>query len=93
LLILFILNLLYYFITFHRNAFKTRHKSDLLKGSLMLLCCIALQYIDVSRLYHFVRGQNIVKLYLIYNLMEVRLKKKKKKKKINILQIILIIYI
>jgi len=59
----------------------------------MLLCCIALQYIDVSRLYHFVRGQNIVKLYLIYNLMEVRLKKKKKKKKINILQIILIIYI
>jgi len=37
----------------------------------MLFCCIALQYIDVSRLYHFVRGQNIVKLYLIYNLMEV----------------------
>jgi len=36
----------------------------------MLFCCIALQYIDVSRLYHFVRGQNIVKLYLIYNLME-----------------------
>jgi len=55
---------------FVKNAFKTRHKSDLLKGSLMLLCCIALQYIDVSRLYHFVRGQNIVKLYLIYNLME-----------------------
>jgi len=55
---------------FIKNAFKTRHKSDILKGLLMLFCCIALQYIDVSRLYHFVRGQNIVKLYLIYNLME-----------------------
>ncbi|ORX45808.1 DUF747-domain-containing protein [Piromyces finnis] len=55
---------------FVKNAFKTRHKSDILKGLLMLFCCIALQYIDVSRLYHFVRGQNIVKLYLIYNLME-----------------------
>ncbi|ORX82885.1 DUF747-domain-containing protein [Anaeromyces robustus] len=55
---------------FVKETFKTRHKSDILKGLLILFCCIALQYIDVSRLYHFVRGQNIVKLYLIYNLME-----------------------
>ncbi|KAL6631571.1 DUF747-domain-containing protein [Neocallimastix californiae] len=55
---------------FVKDAFKLRHKSDILKCLLILFCCIFLQYIDVSRLYHFVRGQNIVKLYLIYNLME-----------------------
>jgi uncharacterized membrane protein len=55
---------------FVKGAFKLRHKSDLLKCLLILFCCIFLQYIDVSRLYHFIRGQNIVKLYLIYNLME-----------------------
>jgi len=55
---------------FVKENFKTRHKSDILKGLLIFFCCISMQYIDVSRLYHFVRGQNIVKLYLIYNLME-----------------------
>ena len=46
---------------------------DLLKGLLIVLACIALQRIDASRMYHSIRGQAAIKLYVIYNVLEVKL--------------------
>ncbi|QDS72342.1 hypothetical protein FKW77_007944 [Venturia effusa] len=47
------------------------HKSDLLKGLLIVLSCLLLMQLDPSRMYHNVRGQSAMKLYVIYNVLEV----------------------
>lgn len=47
------------------------HKSDLLKGLLILLSCLLLMQLDPSRMYHNIRGQSAMKLYVIYNVLEV----------------------
>ncbi|KAE9973903.1 hypothetical protein BLS_003379 [Venturia inaequalis] len=47
------------------------HKSDLLKGLLILLSCFLLMQLDPSRMYHNIRGQSAMKLYVIYNVLEV----------------------
>ncbi|KAI8052197.1 eukaryotic membrane protein family-domain-containing protein [Syncephalis plumigaleata] len=50
---------------------KAAHKVDLIKALLVSICCIALQLIDASQLYHGVRGQSLIKLYVIYNMLEI----------------------
>ena len=47
------------------------HKADILKGLLILISCIILMYFDASRMYHGIRGQAAIKLYVIYNVLEV----------------------
>jgi hypothetical protein len=47
------------------------HKADLLKGLLVIMSSIMLMKLDPSRIYHNVRGQAAVKLYVIYNALEV----------------------
>ncbi|KAL2870446.1 TAPT1 family protein [Aspergillus lucknowensis] len=46
-------------------------KADILKGLLMIVTCIVLMYFDASRMYHWIRGQAAIKLYVIYNVLEV----------------------
>lgn len=48
------------------------HKADILKGLLVLASCIILMRFDASRMYHGIRGQAAIKLYVIYNVLEVR---------------------
>ncbi|CAK7235299.1 hypothetical protein SBRCBS47491_009246 [Sporothrix bragantina] len=47
------------------------HKADLLQGAVILCSSLALMNLDASRMYHFIRAQSAVKLYVIYNLVEV----------------------
>ncbi|KAH8666917.1 eukaryotic membrane protein family-domain-containing protein [Xylariales sp. PMI_506] len=47
------------------------HKADLLQGAVIICSSLALMTIDASRMYHFIRAQSAVKLYVIYNLLEV----------------------
>lgn len=47
------------------------HKADLLQGAVILCSALALMNLDASRMYHFIRAQSAVKLYVIYNLVEV----------------------
>ncbi len=47
------------------------HKADLLQGAVIVCSSIALMNLDASRMYHFIRAQSAVKLYVIYNLVEV----------------------
>ncbi|KAL9127128.1 MAG: hypothetical protein Q9217_003936 [Psora testacea] len=53
------------------SALSPDHKADILKGLLILLSCIILMYFDASRMYHGIRGQAAIKLYVIYNVLEV----------------------
>ena len=47
------------------------HRADILKGLLILSSCVILMYFDASRMYHGIRGQAAIKLYVIYNVLEV----------------------
>ena len=53
------------------SALLPDHKADILKGLLILLSSSILMYFDASRMYHGIRGQAAIKLYVIYNVLEV----------------------
>ena len=53
------------------SALLADHKADLLKGLVVLFSCLILMRFDASRMYHGIRGQAAIKLYVIYNVLEV----------------------
>lgn len=53
------------------SALEPDDKADILKGFLMICTCVILSSLDASRMYHWIRGQNAIKLYVIYNVLEV----------------------
>lgn len=55
------------------SALLPDHKADILKGLLIVISCTILMYFDASRMYHGIRGQAAIKLYVIYNVLEVSL--------------------
>jgi hypothetical protein len=42
-----------------------------LRAVMCLICFLVLQFTDASVLYHFIRGQAALKLYVIFNVLEV----------------------
>ncbi|KAK6436455.1 hypothetical protein LTR95_007350 [Oleoguttula sp. CCFEE 5521] len=53
------------------SALLPNHKADLLQGALIIISCLILLRFDASRMYHSIRGQAAIKLYVIYNVLEV----------------------
>lgn len=53
------------------SSLRPDHKADILKGLLIIISCTILTYFDASRMYHGIRGQAAIKLYVIYNVLEV----------------------
>jgi len=53
------------------SALTSSHKADLLKGLLIILSCLLMMRFDPSRMYHNIRGQAAIKLYVIFNVLEV----------------------
>lgn len=53
------------------STLSSYHKADLLQGAVIICSCIILLRLDASRMYHGIRGQSAIKLYVIYNLLEV----------------------
>lgn len=53
------------------SALLPSHKADILKGLLVIMSCAILMRFDPSRMYHGIRGQSAIKLYVIYNVLEV----------------------
>ncbi|TWW55363.1 Transmembrane anterior posterior transformation protein 1 -like protein [Takifugu flavidus] len=47
------------------------HVCDILKASILVLSFSMTHYLDYSMMYHLIRGQSIIKLYIIYNMLEV----------------------
>jgi hypothetical protein len=55
-----------------RRHLHSSHKCDLLKTALIVLSCTILSRItDASKMYHSVRGQDVVKLSVIFNVLEI----------------------
>ncbi|KAI8346050.1 eukaryotic membrane protein family-domain-containing protein, partial [Mortierella sp. GBAus27b] len=54
-----------------RIRLKSSQKCDLIKITLVVVACTILQSVDASRTYHFIRGQNAMKLYAIFNCLEI----------------------
>ncbi|GJJ69204.1 transmembrane anterior posterior transformation protein 1 [Entomortierella parvispora] len=54
-----------------RVRLKSSQKCDLIKVTLVVVACTILQSVDASRTYHFIRGQNAMKLYAIFNCLEI----------------------
>ncbi|XP_072352525.1 transmembrane anterior posterior transformation protein 1 homolog isoform X1 [Scyliorhinus torazame] len=44
---------------------------DILKAVIMIICFVMMHYVDYSMMYHLIRGQSVIKLYIIYNMLEV----------------------
>ena len=44
---------------------------DLLKGSIWMFCTLLMLTVDTSRIYHIIKSQSIIKLYIFYNMLEV----------------------
>lgn len=53
------------------SSLTSYHKADLLQGAVLICSAIALSKLDASRMYHFIRAQSSMKLYVIYNILEV----------------------
>lgn len=69
-----ILIALYFFVHWvfgYSSKLSECHKADLLKGLLIICSSTLLQNVDASRLYHSIRGQAIIKLYVIFNALEI----------------------
>lgn len=54
-----------------QRALTPFQKVDLIKGLLIFVACVALDQVDASQLYHLIRGQTILKLYVIFNVLEI----------------------
>jgi len=44
---------------------------DLLKGIVVMGCWVATWKVDTSMMYHLVKSQSVIKLYIFYNMLEV----------------------
>ncbi|GMS78931.1 hypothetical protein PENTCL1PPCAC_1106 [Pristionchus entomophagus] len=44
---------------------------DLLKVGIIVSCSFVMQFVDTSMVYHMVRSQAVIKLYMFYNMLEV----------------------
>lgn len=73
------LRVLRHLVRLARNVFWWRkpvvllpqQRSDLIKAAIIILVSRMLQEIDTSVVYHTVRGQSVVKLYVIFNVLEI----------------------
>ncbi|KAF8246746.1 DUF747-domain-containing protein, partial [Wilcoxina mikolae CBS 423.85] len=46
------------------------HKADILRGMILFTSCWFLMRFDASKMYHSIRGQSGIKLYVIYNMLD-----------------------
>lgn len=44
---------------------------DLLKSSIIIACSAMMFYIDTNMMYHLIKSQSVIKLYIFYNMLEV----------------------
>ncbi|XP_067615804.1 protein TAPT1 homolog [Eurosta solidaginis] len=44
---------------------------DLLKGTIWIACTLLMLSVDTNRVYHIIKSQSIIKLYIFYNMIEV----------------------
>lgn len=55
----------------YRRPITQLEKSDLIKGPVLLALFLSLINLDTSRIYHSIRGQAAIKLYVMFNVLEI----------------------
>jgi hypothetical protein len=56
---------------------------DIVKGLVVFGCAVPMCFMDISVVYHTVRAQAAIKLYMFFNMLEVNMKIKLKEKKMK----------
>uniref|UniRef100_H0VB09 Transmembrane anterior posterior transformation 1 n=1 Tax=Cavia porcellus TaxID=10141 RepID=H0VB09_CAVPO len=54
-----------------RRLLQPAQVCDILKGVILVISYFMMHYVDYSMMYHLIRGQSVIKLYIIYNMLEV----------------------
>jgi Eukaryotic membrane protein family len=54
-----------------RGRFQMCHLYDLMRGVFMLISCYVLLKLNMSRVYHYIRGQTLIKLYVLSAMLEI----------------------
>ncbi|KAJ9594354.1 hypothetical protein L9F63_014230, partial [Diploptera punctata] len=54
-----------------KSILKPAEICDLLKACILIGCSMMMSYIDTSMMYHLVKSQSVIKLYIFYNMLEV----------------------
>ena len=54
-----------------RGRFQMCHLYDLMRGVFMLISCYVLLKLNMSRVYHYIRGQTLIKLYVLTAMLEI----------------------
>ncbi|CAI8013716.1 Transmembrane anterior posterior transformation protein 1 [Geodia barretti] len=62
---------LYRFSRCRQRWIETCDLCDIFRVSILLLCIVCMGYVDTSAVYHIVRAQSVIKLYVIYNMLEI----------------------
>ena len=55
-----------------KSILKPAEICDLLKACILIACSMMMSYIDTSMMYHLIKSQSVIKLYIFYNMLEVR---------------------
>ena len=45
---------------------------DILKGFVIICCVYLMNNVDTSMIYHIIKSQSVIKLYIFFNMLEVR---------------------
>ncbi|KAF0688567.1 Aste57867_19812 [Aphanomyces stellatus] len=56
---------------FYKRIFRRSHVHDLLTAIIMVLSTAVLMQVDMSRVYHLIRNQALIKLYVIFTMLEI----------------------
>ncbi|OQS00931.1 hypothetical protein THRCLA_05817 [Thraustotheca clavata] len=56
---------------FHKRSFRRSHMHDVLLAIIMTLSIVVLMQVDMSRVYHLIRGQALIKLYVLFTMLEI----------------------
>ncbi|KAH9143558.1 hypothetical protein AeRB84_012440 [Aphanomyces euteiches] len=58
-------------VFYQTRIFRRSHIHDLLTAVIMIVSTCILVQVDVSRVYHLIRGQALIKLYVIFTMLEI----------------------
>ena len=61
----------FFIVFFSSRLFEPAQMIDLIKGFVLIGCGIPMAFMDISVVYHTVRAQAAIKLYMFFNMLEV----------------------
>lgn len=53
------------------NVLNSAETCDLLKGIIIVVCLYLMNVVDMPMIYHIIKSQSVIKLYIIFNMLEV----------------------